>query len=169
MTASTGRWQPQVLWFPMGGLLGAVAGGVTGLVILVVIQVVLAVQPSSGGIVLGDVVYGVVVVLVVGGLAGAVVGLVVGVEMALLVGAHLPRDVVRRRALRLGFVLPPVTMAAPFLLSGSVDLSAFDGRHVWGLMLLTGATVLGGPLAGWLAARLPAAPPAGADHHAEVS
>jgi hypothetical protein len=159
MTTGTVTWRPQVLWFPMGGLLGALAGAVTGVAIVLLVPVIALVGPGSPELILGDLVWGVLVAIVFGGMGGAVVGLFVGVELMFLVGAHLPRDVARRRAFRLGFVLPPATMLVPALLTGSIDLFRWDGEEIWALMLMTGACVLGGPLARWLAGFQPPRPP----------
>ena len=158
MSTRTVAWRPQVRWFPMGGILGALAGAVTGVAIILLVPVIALVGPGSPELILGDLVWGVLVAIIFGGIGGAVVGLVVGLELMVLVGAHLPRDVARRRAFRLGFVLPPATMLLPTLVTGSIDLSRWDGEEAWALMLATGACVLGGPLARWRAGFQPLRP-----------
>lgn len=158
MSTTTVRWRPQVRWFPTGGVLGALAGAATGVAIVLLVPVIALMGQGSRELILGDLVWGVCVAIVFGGVGGAVVGLVVGVELMFLVGAHLPHDVARRRAFRLGFVLPPATMLLLALVTGSIDLSRWDGEEVWALMLLTGACVLGGPLARWRAGFQPPRP-----------
>lgn len=158
-TTTTTHWRPQVLWLPMGGLLGALAGALTGMALLLGTTLVEAAGPGRHD----DAWESFVIVVVAGpwfgGIAGLVVGLFVGVELMFLVGAHLPRDVARRRAYRLGFVLPPVTMlVAVFVLSGGeVSLST---DPLWGAMPLVGASLFGGPFARWLAGFQPPRPDA---------
>nr|WP_300051033.1 hypothetical protein [uncultured Nocardioides sp.] len=95
-----------------------------------------------------------------GGIAGVAVGLLVGLQMAFLVGAHLPREEARPRAHVLGFVLPPVTMVLGSI--GWIWLEAGTGRMpsgsdfsaeavLWWAIALGGASVLGGSMARWLA------------------
>jgi hypothetical protein len=150
---TTPRWRPQVLWVPMGLLLGGLSGATMGVVLLLGAVVVEPAVTGTG--VTGGWGENVVLVLVggtwYGGIAGLVVGLVVGVEMAFLVGAHLPRDVARRRAAVWGFVLPPVTMVGPVALVDGVSLSAPSGETMWWLVVLGGASLLGSRQARWLA------------------
>ena len=155
MTTET-SWRPQVLWFPMGGLLGALAGAATGVVMLLVVAA-LAVTSDGIGTIVADLVYVVFVGVLFGGMAGAVVGLFVGVELMFLVGAHLPRDVARQRAYVLGFVLPPATMlVGGFVLSGG-EVSLGAGSFWWA-MPLVGGSLFGGPFARWLAGFQPPRP-----------
>lgn len=155
-TATTTPWRPQVLWFPMGGLLGALAGAATGVATLVVVAA-LSVTSDGVGTIVADLVFVVFIGALFGAMAGAVVGLFVGVELMFLVGAHLPRDVARRRAYRLGFVLPPATMLAGLLLLGNGEVSPAAGAF-WGAMPLVGASLFGGPFARWLAGFQPPRP-----------
>lgn len=160
--STTTHWRPQVLWLPMGGLLGAMVGAATGAVVMLVAPVADGVSATDGdGTVMALV--GAVAALVVigawfGGIAGLVVGLFVGVELMFLVGAHLPRDVARRRAHRWGLVLPPLTMLGGLVAwsGGGVSL----GRPSLGaLAILAGASLSGGRLARWLAGWQPPRPP----------
>ncbi len=160
----TQSWRPQILWLPMGGLLGALSGALTGTALLLVVMLVDLTEP--GGATEGF--WGSVGLIVIlgawfGGMAGLVVGLFVGVELMFLVGAHLPRDAARRRAHRLGFVLPPLTMVVPFavpwLLRGDLDVSTISADDWFWVVALAGASLLGGPLARWLAGFQPAVPP----------
>ncbi|KRE95604.1 hypothetical protein ASG76_08210 [Nocardioides sp. Soil774] len=159
---TTTHWRPQVLWLPMGGLLGAMAGAATGAVLMVVAPLADDVSATDrDGPVLALV--GAIAALVVigvwfGGIAGLVVGLFVGVELMFLVGAHLPREVARRRAYRWGFVLPPVTMVVAVVVWSGGDVS-FDGPDVGTLLLLASGSLSGGPLARWLAGWQPPRPP----------
>lgn len=152
-------WRPQVLWLPMGGLLGAASGVVTGIVRLLG-MVVLAPRAWGGS---ESVWTDVVVSFLAGGwyrgIAGLVVGCLVGVEPMFLVGAHLPRDVARRRAYWWGYVLPPLTMVSPFVVLNVHDLSMPDVDEAWWLVPLAGASVLGSRQARWLAGFQPAHPP----------
>lgn len=147
------RWRPRVLWVPMGLVLGALSGAIMGVVLLLGAVVV---EPAVTGSSVTDS-WGEDLVLVVvggtwfGGIAGLVVGLVVGVELMFLVGAHLPREVARRRAYLWGFVLPPVTMVGPFALVDGVSLSVPSGEALWWLLVLGGASLLGSRQARWLA------------------
>jgi hypothetical protein len=153
MTRSV-RWRPQVLWVPMGLLLGALSGAVVGVVLLLGTVVV---EPAFTGRSVTeswweDLVFVVVGGTWFGGIAGLVVGLVVGVELMFLVGAHLPREVARRRAYLWGFVLPPVTMVGgPLALVDGVSLSPPSGETPWWLLVLGGASLLGSRQARWLA------------------
>lgn len=148
------HWRPQVLWFPWGGLLGAVAGAATGVAMLLLVAAMSLTGDSMGSIV-ADLVYVVFVGTLFGGMAGAVVGLVVGVELMFLVGAHLPRDVARRRAYRWGFVLPPATMLFGLLALGGGEVS-LSTESFWWATPLVGASLFGGPFARWVAGfRLP--------------
>jgi hypothetical protein len=156
---STIRWRPQVLWVPMGLLLGALSGAIMGVVLLLGTVVV---QPALTGSSVTESRWEDLVLVVVGGtwfggIAGLVVGLVVGVELMFLVGAHLPREVARRRAYLWGFVLPPVTMVGgPLALVDGVSLSvAPTGETAWTLLVLGGASLLGSRQARWLAGLKP--------------
>ncbi len=160
----TRPWRPQLLWLPMGGLLGALSGALTGMAVLLVVLLVDLLEPG----VANEGFWGSVGLIVIvgawfGGMAGLVVGLFVGVELMFLVGAHLPRDVARRRAHRLGFVLPPLTMVVPFavqwLLGGDLHVSPINADDWFWVVALTGASLLGGPLARWLAGFQPPVPP----------
>jgi hypothetical protein len=137
----------------MGLLLGALSGAIMGVVLLLGAVVVEPAVTGTG--VTGSWGENVVFVLVggtwFGGTAGLVVGLVVGLELMFLVGAHLPREVARRRAYALGLVLPPVTMVGPFALVDGVSLSAPSGETMWWLVVLGGASLLGSRQARWLA------------------
>ena len=153
MTATT-RGRPQLLWVPMGMLLGAFSGALVG-VLLLLGTVVL--EPALTDSTVTETWWeGVVFVLVggtwFGGIAGLVVGLVVGVALTFLVGAHLPREVARRRAAAWGFVLPPLTMVGgPIALVNGVSLSVSGGEGLWWLLALAGGAVLGSRQARWLA------------------
>ncbi len=160
------RWRPQVLWVPAGGLLGAAAGAATGAVALTVLTLVAddVTLARSGGVVAA---VGAIVPIGVlggffGGLTGLVVGLVVGLQMTFLVGSHLPREVARPRAYRLGFVLPPLTMAGHEVvtaLMAGADLSRSGTDVLWWVVTTGGASLFGGPMArrvaGWQPPRLP--------------
>ncbi|HSU03554.1 MAG TPA: hypothetical protein VLK03_13460 [Nocardioides sp.] len=148
---STTPHRPQVLWLPMGGLLGALAGAVTGVVMLLAAGLFVVATDGTTGTLLADAVFLVLVGSFLGGMAGAVVGLCVGLELMVLVGTHLSREAARRRAHRLGFVLPPLTLVGPAGLLGGGDLSVSDGGAWWVLGVLAGASLLGGPLARRLA------------------
>ena len=142
------RWRPRLLWIPMGGVVGAGAGAVVGIALLSGTAVLTAATSSAD---LSDLVLAVVAGAWFGGMVGGVVGLAVGLEMTFLVGSHLPREEARRRARWLGHVLPPVTMLAPFVVTGEVDLSPLDGESLWVILLLGAASAVGGPLARWIA------------------
>lgn len=157
---STVPWRPQVLWCPMGGLLGAFSGAVVGIALLLGSTIVSWWTSTDRGFPWSELATAVMAGGWFGGIGGLVVGLFVGVELMFLVGAHLPRDVARRRAYVLGHVLPPVTMVAPFVLAGAVSLSMPDSGAWWGLMALFGGSVMGGPLARWLASFEPPRPDA---------
>lgn len=159
--ARTFTWRPQALWVPMGGILGALSGALVGVVML---AGAIVVEPVVSGTSVTDSIWeGLGVALVAGtcfgGAAGLAVGLVVGVALMFLVGAHLPRDVARRRAYVWGFVLPPVTMVGPFALVDGVSLAVPDGEALWWLLVLTGASLLGSRQARWLAGLTPPGPP----------
>jgi hypothetical protein len=148
-------WRPQVLWCPMGGLLGAFAGAPVGIVYLAALM--LRGDPTWGG---ADGVGGLVVAAVglgawFGGIAGMVVGGFVGVELMFLVGSHLPRGTARRRAYVLGFVLPPLTMLGLVqvvaLVDGGGALRLSPSGIGWSWAILAGGSLMGGPLARWLA------------------
>jgi hypothetical protein len=149
----------------MGGLLGALAGGTTGAVLMVVTAIVdTDVTFSDRGTVpavLGAVVPLLLIGLFFGAIAGLVVGLVVGVEMMFLVGSHLPREVARPRAYALGFVLPPTTILAvvlvPTVINGA-QVSVSASGALWWVIALGGGSLLGGPLARWLAGFQPPRP-----------
>lgn len=145
MTTTT--WRPRLLWIPMGCVVGAASGAAAGMVLLLV-----AAALSTGW---SEVLFALVAGAFFGGLVGAVVGLAVGLEMCFLVGAHLPREEARRRARWLGHLLPPLTMLAPFVVSGGVDLSGLDGEALAPLFLLVAAAAVGGPLARWIAGLQP--------------
>lgn len=157
-------WRPQPLWIPMGLLLGAFAGATIGAVLLFGIAML------DNGVSFGNhatpfgTLGAMVVVLVVGcllgGIAGSVVGMAVGAQLMFLVGAHLPVDAARRRAHRLGFVLPPLTLlAASRLLLGGwslsmptmESLSTSATEWLWSLACLGGSALLGARLARWCA------------------
>ena len=154
----TTHWRPQVLWIPMGGLLGALAGAATGGVLMLVATVLEAditlSSEGTAGAVAGAIVAAIMIGMFFGGIAGFAVGLVVGVEMTFLVGSHLPREVARPRARLLGSVLPPLTMVVAALgatvLDGTRPSLSVTGV-LWWAVALGGASVLGGPLARWLA------------------
>ncbi|GAA1477920.1 hypothetical protein GCM10009623_23660 [Nocardioides aestuarii] len=141
------RWRPEILWLPTGALLGAMSGALVGVVLLVGVA---AVDAAGGGdwselwimLVAGS---------MYGSVAGLVTGVVVGLEMTFLVGRHLPRERARRRARVLGHVLPPLTMLAPFVVASGFDVSGIDGDATWWVVVLAGASLLGGPLARWVA------------------
>ena len=161
------RWRPQVLWVPMGGLLGAAAGAATGATLLLVVALVAddvtLARPDGVVAALGAVVPVAMFGGFFGGIAGAAVGLVVGLEMTFLVGSHLPRVVARPRAHRLGFVLPPLTMAVPVVvtaLAEGADRSLTGTNVLWWVVGLGGASLFGGPMARWLAGFQPPRPPA---------
>jgi hypothetical protein len=155
MTPTT-YWRPQVLWMPMGGLLGALAGALTGTVLLLATTLVES-RAGAHEDLWESVVFVVVAGPWFGGIAGLVVGLCVGVEMMFLVGAHLPRDVARRRAYALGFALPPVTMLVAVVLLSGGEVSLGAGAPFW-VVTFVGASLLGGPLARWLAGFQPPRP-----------
>lgn len=160
--STTTPWRPQVLWLPMGGLLGAMVGAATGAVMMVLTPLADGVSATDrGGPVLalvGAIAAMIVIGVWFGGIAGLVVGLFVGVELMFLVGAHLPREVARRRAYRWGLVLPPVTMLVALAALNGGELSL--GRpSLGGLALLTAASLSGGRLARWLAGWQPPRPP----------
>jgi hypothetical protein len=153
------RWRPQVLWVPMGLLLGALSGAVVGVVLLLGTVLVEPVLTSTT--VTETWWEGLAFALVAGswfgGLVGLAVGFVVGLEMMFLVGSHLPREVAQRRAYVLGFVLPPVTMVGPFAFVDGVSLSLSppSGETLWWLLVLGGASLLGSREARWLAGLRP--------------
>lgn len=144
-------WRPQVRWLPMGGLGGAIGGAITALVGLSLWSLVAATDRGNGEGFWPSLGYIVVVGVPLGAIAGAAVGLVVGLEMMFLVGAHLSNAVARRRAHRLGYVLPPLSMAVAWLLLGGARDAASVGGATIGGVLLTAASLTGGPLARWLA------------------
>ena len=160
--STTTHWRPQVLWLPMGGLLGALAGAATGAVVMLAAPLADGVSATDhDGPVMALV--GAIAMLVVigvwfGGMAGLVVGLFVGAELMFLVGAHLPRDVARRRAYRWGFVLPPVTMLAALAALGGGEVS-LERPSLGGVALLAVASLSGARLARWLAGWQPPRPP----------
>ncbi|KQV71424.1 hypothetical protein ASC64_05185 [Nocardioides sp. Root122] len=161
------RWRPQVLWVPMGGLLGAAAGAATGAVLLLVVALVaddVTLARADGSVAaLGAVVPIAMLGGFFGAIAGLAVGLVVGLEMTFLVGSHLSREVARHRAYRLGLVLPPLTMAAPVVvtaLAEGADRSLSGTNVLWWVVALGGASLFGGPMARWLAGFQPSRPPA---------
>lgn len=162
MSATT-RWRPQVLWMPMGGLLGAMAGAATGAAVMVLAPLADGVSATDrdGSVValLGAIAALVVIGVWFGGIAGLVVGLFVGVELMFLVGAHLPRDVARRRAYRWGLVLPPLTMLAALVVWSGGDV-VLGRPSLGGLAILAAASWSGGRLARWLAGWQPPRPPA---------
>ncbi|MDR7254904.1 hypothetical protein J2X46_003902 [Nocardioides sp. BE266] len=142
----------RVLWVPMGGLLGAFSGAIAGSVLLLGTVVIDTgfVDGGPAAQLVGSAVMG----AVYGGIAGFVVGLFVGAEMMFAIGPQLPRDVARRRAYALGFVLPPATMVALVQLMALMDDGTwvgFGGVDLGTLVLLVGASLMGGPLARWLA------------------
>lgn len=155
MTPTT-YWRPQVLWMPMGGLLGALAGALTGMALLLATTLVESSSGADEGL-WESLLFVVVAGAWFGGIAGLVVGLFVGVEMMFLVGAHLPRDVARRRAYALGFALPPATMLVAVVLLSGGEVSLGAGEPFW-LVPFAGASLLGGPLARWLAGFQPPRP-----------
>jgi hypothetical protein len=145
----------------MGAILGALSGALVGVVMLAGAVVV---EPVVSGTSVTDSIWeGLGFALVAGtcfgGAAGLAVGLVVGVALMFLVGAHLPRDVARRRAYAWGFVLPPVTMVGPFALVDGVSFAMPDGEALWWLLVLAGASLLGSRQARWLAGLTPPGPP----------
>lgn len=152
---TTARWRPQILWVPVGGLLGALAGGVTGAAFVVVVlladDVSLSAQQGPVLEAMGSIVLLLIIGLLFGAVAGAPVGLAVGVQLMLLVGAHLPREVAQHRAHRLGFVLPPVTL----VLLATTDAFLWTEDAAWSVVTLAGASLLGGPIARWFAGLQP--------------
>jgi hypothetical protein len=159
--STTPHWRPQVLWLPMGGLLGAMAGAATGAAVMLVAPLadgVSATDRSGPALALVGAIAALVVIGVwFGGIAGLVVGLLVGVELMLLVGSHLPREVARRRAYRWGLVLPPLTMLVALVVWSGGDVSL--GRpSLGGLAILAAASLWGGRLARWLAGWQPPGP-----------
>jgi hypothetical protein len=159
---TTAPWRPQVLWLPMGGLLGAMVGAATGAVMMVLAPLQDGVSATDRDGPVMALVGAIAALLIIGawfgGIAGLVVGLFVGVELMFVVGANLPRDVARRRAYRWGLVLPPVTMlvALVALSGGDVSLSR---PSLAGLAVLAAASISGGRLARWLAGWQPPRPP----------
>ena len=161
--ATTPRWRPQPLWIPMGVLLGALSGAITGSVLVFGIALLdegVTFSEVPGFFeALGAVVPVIVVGSVFGGIAGAVVGLAVGAQLTFLVGSHLPLDAARRRAHRLGFVLPPLTLAIACLLlgGGSPSMPNRDSlsmpltEALWWVVCLGGASLLGARFARWFA------------------
>jgi hypothetical protein len=146
------HWRPQVLWLPMGGLLGAFSGALVGIVYAAMFLA--ADDPFSGDTgPAGFVVAAVGLGAWFGGIVGLAVGCFVGVELMFLVGAHLSRDTARRRAYALGFLLPPLTMLGMVqvvaLVNGTGALPLADVGWSW--VLLAGGSLMGGPLARWLA------------------
>jgi hypothetical protein len=151
---ATIRWRPQVLWLPMGGLLGAFSGAVVGILALLVATVVRW-WTGTGDFPWGEVAFSFVAGAWFGGMVGLAAGLVVGLELVFLVGSHLPREVARGRAYVLGLVLTPLTMAAPFIVDGGALRSLgdlrLDGETAFVVLLLAGGSAMGGPLARWVA------------------
>lgn len=163
-TTTPTHWRPEVVWVPMGGLLGALAGALTGVALLLATTLVERAEAGGYNESLGmTIMFTVMVGAWFGGIAGLVVGLVVGAELMFLVGSHLPRAVARRRAHRWGSVLPPVTMlamvAVPDALDGGFGVSLPSGHELWWLSTLAGGSLLGGPFARWAAGFRPPSPP----------
>lgn len=151
-------YRPQPVWILTGPLAGALAGAITGAAVLLVVALVDPTGTFTGSGGAQEAFWAVGALIVIGGwfggIAGLAVGLVVGVEMAFLVGSHLPREVARRRARVLGHVLPPLTMAAPVLATTWAhggDVSSGTPGLLWWATALVGASTVGGPLARWLA------------------
>lgn len=92
----TQPWRPQVLWLPMGGLLGALAGALTGMALLLVVMLV---------------------------------------DLTVILGAWFGG------------------------MAGDLDVSTISADDGWWVVALAGASLLGGPLARWLAGFQPAVPP----------